>query len=235
MESTGANVIAPIIDHAIIYDVNPSPEKTNMDRQIIMNTWRKCDSYIWNWKPKKNAIDFVTRETIQYVSGYVTKKLYGELGKAEYDDLGREAPFLLASQGIGKQFALEHSEEIKNRGFMYYNGHKVRIPKYYRDLLGIRQTLEDSESWKVENMSAESKKQYYEKCNMDSAKFMLGFRNWFDRHKYPKCWITDIKYNSRLEELVFTYADELQFDYSKLIFKQSGLSARKDTFEYGFV
>lgn len=65
--------------HAILYGLNPDPfDSKNHDRQLIIDTWKKCDKHIFDWNRydyNKNAINFVNRETCQYVAGYIQKNL----------------------------------------------------------------------------------------------------------------------------------------------------------------
>lgn len=44
-------------------------------------------------------------------------------------------PFQVCSQGLGKQFALDYAEQIKENGFLYFYGVKVGIPRYYCKIL----------------------------------------------------------------------------------------------------
>lgn len=55
----------------------------------------------------------VTKETCEYVARYTTKKLYGDYGVEEYDNKGRERPFLNMSRSPGIGF--DYFEENKNK------------------------------------------------------------------------------------------------------------------------
>lgn len=135
--------------HGIIYGLNPNPyDKNNRDRELIASSWHYCDKEMFYWRQhdfNKNAINFVNRETIQYVAGYVQKKLKSY--QAEYyDKLGIEPPFKIMSKGLGLNYAKENERQLKECGFTWYNGHKVRIPRYFREKLGIEKSFEESEA-----------------------------------------------------------------------------------------
>jgi len=79
----------------------------------------------------------VTRDSIQYVAGYVRKKLNGE--KAEEVYKGRQGPFQLQSKCLGLKFALENAEQIQRDLGVSINGQHVGLPRYYRRKLDISQ------------------------------------------------------------------------------------------------
>lgn len=132
--------------HAILYGLNPDPfDKHNYDRELIANSWKFCDRdmFLWNrYDFNKNAINFCTRETIQYVAGYIQKKLKSYQAKEVYEKFGKQAPFKLASKSLGLNYAIENQDMLKNNGFCVYNGYRVRIPRYFREKLGIKPDIE---------------------------------------------------------------------------------------------
>lgn len=124
--------------HCILFGLNPDPsDKYNFDRQLIADSWKKCDEHLWNWKTKHNAIDFVTRQDINYVTGYVQKKLNGDLAIENYGDKVR--PFSRSSTKLGLDYALKNADRIKDLGYISLNGKKIGIPRYFREKLGIEQ------------------------------------------------------------------------------------------------
>lgn len=221
--------------HGIIFGMNPSPEKTNLDRKIFTSCWDKCADFMWRWKPKHNAIDFVTREDIQYVAGYCQKKLYGDLADEFYTMLGREAPFALQSLGLGKQFALDNAQEIKNRGYMLYNGHTVRVPRYFRELLQMPKCPPDMDalSWReLQHFEAlptkELKKNWIDKTEDEAKESFKAFNLWLSRHHISQEYYQKLMlYSSnRAESLYYQFCDELEYDYANLVFKNSGVKPR---------
>lgn len=125
--------------HAIILGVD---EK---DIPIIKNCWTFCDFNLWC---RGKAYDIVCTQTINYVCGYVQKKIYGSRQKIEYN--GHQPPFQLQSQGIGKGFCLSHSHDILKNGGISDNGKIVPLPRYYRKLLNIPTQYFDSKIAEVE-------------------------------------------------------------------------------------
>lgn len=127
--------------HAIIFGVSPF---SKFDRQIIIDSWGKCDPEVMRWKHKGeqwlkgNAIDIVTREDIQYVAKYCQKRLTGKVGEAEYTQQGLIAPYSYKSQGLGLETAKKQLQFMQDNGFVYLKGEAIPIPKYYRDKFGIK-------------------------------------------------------------------------------------------------
>lgn len=78
-------------------------------------------------------------QTEAYVARYVTKKLTGPLGAAEYDRQGIDPPFSICSRrpGIG-HVAFERDDKIGLRDKMYVStpdgGMSLLPPRYYRNL-----------------------------------------------------------------------------------------------------
>lgn len=127
--------------HAIIFGLSPYLQH---DRSLIVDNWKLCDDDIFVWKHrgnewlKGNAIDYVSRATFQYVAKYVQKRLTGSDGEKEYTETGRIAPYSYKSNGLGLKSLNEQAQFIKDNGFLYLNGEKVPVPKYYRDKLGVK-------------------------------------------------------------------------------------------------
>ena len=111
--------------HAIAYGLDPFSKD---DRQLVIDSWGLCDEYMFT-KSKDSGYQDVTRESIQYVCGYVQKKLNGELGADIYGEALR--PFCRSSQGIGLDFANQNKERLLDNGFTYLNKQKIGIPRYF--------------------------------------------------------------------------------------------------------
>lgn len=123
--------------HAIVFGV-PIKRYIDYDKNYIQfkrgnHTYFSIASKFWT-----NGYVVATScsiDTIQYVCGYVLKKIKGY--EKEYHDRCLTLPFQLQSQGLGKQFAFENAELIKSKLYLMYKGVKVSVPRYYRKLLGI--------------------------------------------------------------------------------------------------
>lgn len=87
------------------------------------------------WTYGNNTVGSADREAIQYVVGYIRKKLTGDLGTVQYEQTGRIPPFALQSQGLGKDFALAHKEYVLSERGITRNGVNVCVPRYYRKKL----------------------------------------------------------------------------------------------------
>lgn len=120
--------------HAIIYGLNPFEDK---DRKLISDNWTLCDPFLFDKNRKEQTIAYVCREDIAYVAGYVQKKLNGDMAVEEYGDKVR--PFSRCSQGLGLDFAMMNADRLINNGYTFLNGHKIGVPRYFREKLGISQ------------------------------------------------------------------------------------------------
>lgn len=105
---------------------------------------------------------------LAYVAGYVDKKIYDNI--SEYTNKGLLPPFVLCSQGIGKQFALDNQEMILNRGFITYNGSKIGIPRYYRKVLGLECDSDVILRMKIEDL-IEANEYYNDDFYMNDDRF----------------------------------------------------------------
>ena len=79
----------------------------------------------------------MTPKSINYVAGYIHSKLSGKMAIEQYDETGREPVFRLISQGIGKQFALDNQEQIRDNMCITQFGSKLTIPRYYINKLEL--------------------------------------------------------------------------------------------------
>ena len=88
--------------HAIIYGLDNYNDK---HRDILRKSWNYCEPWFFDKdRGRKSGMQEVTPDDIQYVCGYIQKKLYGEMAQNEYDKKGRIPPFSVCSQGIGLDF-----------------------------------------------------------------------------------------------------------------------------------
>lgn len=107
--------------HAIIFGMSLK----NEDKEIIKENWPFGFSYFGT----------VTYDSARYVTDYVLKKYDKEKAKEVYGD--KEIPFCLMSNGIGKKYCNEYSQELyDNLGFTI-NGVNMALPRYYKNKLKI--------------------------------------------------------------------------------------------------
>jgi len=111
--------------HAIIFNVSHNVE----DKAQIIGNWHYGITFIDD--------RLVTIEACAYVAGYIRKKLNGKLGEKYYKKQGREAPFQLQSQGIGKEYALKNRDQLSKNLNVTINGYKKGLPRYYRKMLEL--------------------------------------------------------------------------------------------------
>lgn len=65
-----------------------------------------------------------------YTAGYCLKKLRNK----EYPE-GVIPPYVLCSQGIGRQYAIDHCQTLIEQGYIMMNKYKKSIPRYYWKVL----------------------------------------------------------------------------------------------------
>jgi hypothetical protein len=79
---------------------------------------------------------------INYVTGYIRKKLYGE-ASSFYSIRGIEPPFSRQSNGIGLQFAQDNVGKILDGIGFLSKGNHVGVPRYYRKKFVDKDTVEE--------------------------------------------------------------------------------------------
>lgn len=117
--------------HAIIFGLSLSKE----DKNDVMANWPYC-----NWSVtgiKKGSFGLVEDGSINYVSGYINKKLNGEMAEEYYYSQGKEPVFKLASNGLGARWAEDNKEDIETRQAIIFKGREIGIPRYYIKKLGL--------------------------------------------------------------------------------------------------
>lgn len=101
--------------HVLIFGI----DKT---QQLLINS---C------WKHGFIHYGYVSRKSIGYVVGYISKKYNGRYKDEKYTSKGLECPFQLQSQGIGFEYALDNFKTLNENLCINYQGAKVKIPRYY--------------------------------------------------------------------------------------------------------
>ncbi|WNK14085.1 MAG: replication initiator protein [Microvirus sp.] len=116
--------------HLIIFGLSLSSEH----KKLILKTWDKCE-----WSPERIRASFGLAEpfSIQYVAGYIHKKLSGEIAKEEYTEKNREPVFRLLSLGIGRDFCDQNAEQLEQQLHVTVRGEKVALPRYYLNRLHV--------------------------------------------------------------------------------------------------
>lgn len=121
--------------HLIIFGL-PFKNEVFYDRYYVpKNGSYNCRCFCWD-KGLCN-IGSVSYDSIQYVTGYVEKKFYGDKVQKVYGD--KQQPFALISQGIGLSYFQEHYDEIVKRGGFFVNGYFRQIPRYYFRKFGLEE------------------------------------------------------------------------------------------------
>jgi hypothetical protein len=92
------------------------------------------------WKYGNNTVGTVTKDSIQYVVGYIRKKIIGRMAEEVYEK--RQSPFQLQSQKMGLDYAQNHKEIILESGITR-DGVQVGVPRYYRKKLIDKDTYEE--------------------------------------------------------------------------------------------
>lgn len=110
--------------HMIIFGWKPElNEGVFIGGQFSSNLVLKCWSYGFN------SVGSATHDSIQYVVGYIRKKLNGEKAFQTYGF--RNRPFMRCSQGLGLRYALDHRKEIKEELKVTVKGKNRGLPRYY--------------------------------------------------------------------------------------------------------
>lgn len=175
--------------HAIVFGLDSYNDK---HREILSESWTKCDSFMFSKNKKDSGMLPVCREDIAYVTGYVQKKLSGAMAEEEYGQKTR--PFSSCSHYMGLCGAYKDEVHLRNNGFTYLNGNKIAIPRYYRVKLGIEQVdlidkpldkerIEKENKLLFEKFEEDMKKQatwYPENLTM----MAIRFERWFEDYRF---------------------------------------------------
>lgn len=106
--------------HMVIFGIHP----LSITKEEYIELWGKGNVDV--------SEQSVTENAIQYIVGYVTKKIPNRLGgKIKYEDNGRVAPYMRTSQGMGRQWADKNRENWTQTMSIPYKKMQVSIPRYY--------------------------------------------------------------------------------------------------------
>ena len=185
--------------HAIIFGLDNYNDK---HREILKKSWTFCDSWMFDKsRGRQSGMQEVTPDDIAYVTGYVQKKLDGELGKKEYGD--KQKPFSICSQNLGLEFAMQHRDRLVNNGYTFYKGQKIGIPRYFCDKFGVKK----SELINVRPYSKEEYEKSYKELFELFKSDMIAKNSWYPLNKGLTARLFDVWYDNR------------RYDYSQRIYK----------------
>lgn len=117
--------------HAIIFGL----KRDIQSREDVFNAWKKCNKNLII-DPHFNSLGTVTKDSMMYVTDYIQKKQFGNSRQIREYGLN-EPPFSLCSKGLGFSAFSNSSNcgDILKNGYLWYNGQKFPIPRYYLDKL----------------------------------------------------------------------------------------------------
>lgn len=107
---------------------------------------KKSKGYYVECKAWHNGLvhfGFISRRSAEYIAGYILKKVTGEKGKEHYKELGIEPEFAIMSRkpGLGLAFMDKFRDELLSHEFLVIDGRKKPLPRYFKEKLGIKDTL----------------------------------------------------------------------------------------------
>lgn len=79
------------------------------------------------WTFGYSSIGSLDISSAGYVSKYCDKKKISQLDEGE---------FVIMSRGLGRRYFQDHKREIFSSDYLYFNGNKFKIPRYFRKLAG---------------------------------------------------------------------------------------------------
>lgn len=135
--------------HCIILGVSCS---SVLARRLVCNSWRYCD---WTNRRTQASIGTVTSDSMRYVTDYVQKKFTHPCPVVlNYHYQGRQPPFQLQSQGIGRDFIMSNKSNLEKIAKVRYRDKMVGLPRYYKNKLNCdRLTLERNRFQALEKMA----------------------------------------------------------------------------------
>lgn len=144
--------------HAIVFGYKPNDlyfqEEVGGRKRY---TSKELDSI---WKLGRTNVGVVEHDSIQYVCGYVIKKLGGELAYVHYGC--RQRPFALISKGIGLRHVSDNQEKYKENPQVIKKGKSFALPRYYR-------IKADVNPIKIEGSALKAQVKYAEKMNESAS------------------------------------------------------------------
>lgn len=141
--------------HAIIFGWQESIDKLSLHRGLDGKRRFSSSLIAELWPLGNNIVGVVEHDSIQYVCGYIRKKLVGK--DAEYYvKNGLAPPFMVNSKGLGKRYAQDNAFDLATELTAYEKGKAVGLPRYYTKVLEL-----DSEVLKRKGLEHEQSIQDY--------------------------------------------------------------------------
>lgn len=135
------------------------------------------------WKFGRTNVGVVEHESIQYVCGYILKKLGGEQADVLYGS--RQRPFALISKGIGFRHVSDNKEKYKKNPQVIKKGKSFALPRYYRIKADINKVKIEGSALKAEVKYAEalekSASQNYQKQNEQREKNLISRKEHYEK------------------------------------------------------
>lgn len=124
--------------HGIIFGYRPS-DLTVVSRNHHGQYLYMSEELNRLWRQGNCIIGEVTKDSANYVARYVTKKLYAELGKEHYENIGRIQPFIVSSKrpAIGKRWYDDNKDWCFEHQISYptdNGGRSFNAPRYFKKL-----------------------------------------------------------------------------------------------------
>lgn len=112
--------------HIILFGVDFSEDRKIFNKRGL-NFVYVSDTLSRLWESKGHCmIGDLDLESAGYVSRYCDKKKIKGLSNGE---------FIMMSRGLGKQYLLDHKDEILDSDFVYFKGNKFKLPRYFLKLM----------------------------------------------------------------------------------------------------
>ena len=122
--------------HAIVFGLDNYNDE---HRELVKQCWNLCEPWLFDKdRGKLSGMQEVTAQDINYVTGYVQKKLSGQEGKEVYGT--SLPPFSRSSQGLGLDFAMQNRQRLLDNGWTVFNGHKLSLPRYFCEKFDVQKS-----------------------------------------------------------------------------------------------
>lgn len=187
--------------HAIVFGLD---YYNSVHRDIVKKSWQKCDSLRFDYSNKHSSgFERVCREDIAYVTGYVQKKLNGDMAIEQYGTA--QIPFSACSHFMGIYGMEQDAVQLKQNGFTYLNGHKIGIPRYFREKLEIVQAdITNTSTLSLDKLEESNKKIY--------KQFEIAMRK--QNTWYPEnLKMMAIRFERYINDCQFALSKQIERDY----------------------